>query len=234
MPKQTRLSDDAEIYQRRPPKSEREKLREMPFKKKMSYLWEYYKYHALVTIIIIIFLTSIIIDIIIPDIKTVLYAAVINCPVDEAVMDEFEADFSELLQLNPKREEVNINTNFYFSDNDEYTINLKQALVTYVAAKEIDIIIAPKSEFGNYAYNGFFAPLSDQLPSDLYSSLADCFYMTATVDDPGKEVYGIYINDTSLFKKSLLNISSDPYILGIVANSTHKENAIEFIRYLFN
>lgn len=233
MPKQTRLGDNAEIYQRRVPKSEREKLREMTFKKKLSYLWEYYKYHALVIIAAIAFLTYVIIDIVTPDIKTMLYAAVINCPIDAADMDEFKADLSEYLQLDPKREEINLNTNFYFTGDDEYTMNSKQALVTYVAAREVDIIIAPESEFYTYAYNEFFAPLSDQLPSDLYSSLADYFYMSALADDPKKDVYGLYINDTALFKKSVVNISGDPYILGIVANSTHKENTIELIRYLF-
>lgn len=233
MPKQTRLGDNAEIYQRRVEKSEREKLSEMPFKKKVSYLWEYYKYHAFVSVAVIAFLVYIIVEIVTPDIKTILYAAVINNPVDATVIDEFKADFSEQLQLDPKREEVDINTQFYYTGDNEYTMSLKQVLVTYVAAQEVDIIIAPESEYYTYAYNGFLAPLSDQLPSDLYSFLADYFYLSSMTDDPQEDVYGIYINDTGFLGNSLIDISGDPYVLGMVANSTHKENTIEFIRYLF-
>ena len=109
---------------------------------------------------------------------------------------------------------------------------MKQALTTFVAAAEVDVIIAPESEFESYAKLGFFDKLSDQLPTDLYSLLTDYFYISQLQEDPEKSVYGIYLSDTDLFKENANN--TDPYIIGIVGNSKHKQNSIEFIRYLFH
>jgi hypothetical protein len=51
MPKQSRLGDNAEIYQPRKNQSEKEKLSDMPFKKRVDYLWEYYRAPAFVIIV---------------------------------------------------------------------------------------------------------------------------------------------------------------------------------------
>ena len=56
MPKQTRLDDNAAIYQPRKEKSEKEKLRELPWSKKFEYMWEYYKVHALIIVAIVGFI----------------------------------------------------------------------------------------------------------------------------------------------------------------------------------
>jgi ABC-type molybdate transport system substrate-binding protein len=74
--------------------------------------------------------------------------------------------------------------------------------------------------------------LSDQLPTDVYSSLTDNFYISDLEEDKQKSVYGVYLTDTKLFKENANN--EDPYVLGIIANSKHKANTVEFIRFLFN
>lgn len=233
MPKKTKLGDNAEIYQQRKEQSEREKLREMSFKKVLAYLWEYYRYFALAAVIAAAILIYIIVDIVTADVKTVLYAAVINNPLNVTVLDELKEDFAEHLKLDPKHEKIELNPQFYFNSDNEYVMNMKQVLATYVVAQEIDIIIAPLSEFTAYSYYGFMAPLSDQLPTDIYSSLTNRFYIATQEDDPEENVYGIYLTDTDLIQASGRNTEADPYILGIVANSKHKENTFEFIRYLF-
>ncbi|MBH1940457.1 hypothetical protein I5677_06040 [Mobilitalea sibirica] len=231
MPKQTRLSEDAEIYQINKDKNEKERFRDLSFKKKISYLWEYYRLHALFTIIIFGFLGYTIYTISKPNIEAKLYTAIINNTIDDVILDEYKAEFTDLLQLDPEKEEVIINSKFYFNGSYDYAMNMRQILVTYTHAQEIDIIIAPKSEFEGYAYNGFFYKLSDQLPTDLYSMLTDQFYLSDMEDDPQENVYGIYLTESDLFQNHAVN--NDPYILGIVGNSKNRENAIEFIRFLF-
>lgn len=231
MSKQTRLNDDAFIYQPRQQLTEKEKLKNMSSKEKLVYLWEYYRIHVAVTIGIIALLSYIIYSIITPNIVTRFYAAFIDCSVDAEVLEKYRNDFSEYLELNPNTETVNFNTSFYLSSDSEYAMTMKQALVTYVSAQEIDVIIAPESQFSDYAYYGYFDKVSDQLPTDIYSNLTDYLYMSKTEENPVQYSYGIYLTETELFKP--YQDASDPYVLGIVANSKHKENAIEFIRTLF-
>lgn len=234
MYKQTRLGDDAQIYQPREKQSEREKLREMNFQGKAAYIWEYYKIHIIVLVAVLALITYFIYGLLHPAASTQFYAAFVNNPINENVLEEYKTDFSGRLELNPKKEAVLFNTNFVFGEDDQnqYSMAMREALITYVSAKEIDVIIAPESQFYAYSYNGFFSKLSDQLPTDIYSSLTDQFFMSDTTDETEKNVYGIYLTDTSLFKEN--SAGSEPYVLGIAGNSRHKENAIEFIRFLFD
>jgi hypothetical protein len=232
MPKQTRLDEDAVIYQPRSEQSEKEKLSDMSFRNKLSYLWEYYKIHAIVTVAVIALSSYLIYTVATPNIEPQFYAVIINNSVEDAVIANYQADFANYLQLDPKTESVELNATFYFNTNSEYSMNMKQALTTYVSAQQVDVIIAPESEFASYAYYGYVDKLTDQLPTDVYSSLTDHFYISDLEEDPEKNVYGIYLSDTKLYAKN--TNKDDPYILGIVANSKHKDNAVEFIRYLFN
>lgn len=239
MSKKTKLSENAEIYQIRTEQSEKEKLREMSFKEKVSYLWEYYRMHAFVFILVVAITSSVVYNIVKPKIETKLYAAMINNVITEEYLDQLEIKFAEHLELDPAAEKIELNPQFQFGGSPEYTMNLKQVLTTYVAAQDVDIIIAPESEFSEYALYGYMSTISDLLPTDLYTSLADQFYITKMEVEPGEEIYeegvfGIYLTDTKLLKEHTVVPPEEPYLLGIVANSRREENVVEFIRYLFD
>ncbi len=231
MPKQSKLDEQAVIYQPREKQTEKEKLKEMNFRGKISYLWEYYKIHAFVIVAVIALISYIIYKFVTPDVKTQFYAAIIDSAVNREVLEEYKQEFSDYLQLDPELESVELNDSFYLSSDGEYTSNLTQILSTYIAAGEVDVIIAPESAFNNYAYYGYTAKLSDELPTNVYSSLTDYFYLTETEDDPNHNAYGIYLTDSNLFGG--LEYNSEPYVLGIVANYPNEENTIDFIRFLF-
>lgn len=232
MPKQSRLPDDAAFFQRREELTEKEKLKGMSHSSKFAYLWEYYKYHALIIVLVIGFAVYLIHNIMTPDVETKLYAAIIDNTISDEVWEQYQTEVSDYLELDPKTEDAVLNYSYYFNGDAEYAMNMQTAFVTYVSAGQIDVMIAPESQFKNYAFNGFADKLYDNLPTDLYSDLTDYLYVTSTEDDSEENAYGIYLTDTKLFRENADN--SDPYILGIVANSNHKNNAIEFIRMLFN
>lgn len=232
MPKETKLDEDAVIYQPRQNLTEKQKLKDMSFQDKIAYLWEYYRIHAAVLLGVIALLSYIIYEIITPNIETQLYVAIINNSISDEVWNEYSANLSEYLDLNPETEDIQLSHNFYLNAEGEYGMSMQQALTTYIAAGEVDVIIAPESTFKGYVYNGFFEKISDQLPTDLYTSLADYVFISNTEEVPEKNVYGIYLTDTKLFSENANN--ADPYVLGILANASHKDNAAEFLRMLYN
>ncbi|HHX11936.1 MAG TPA: hypothetical protein GX731_03880 [Clostridiales bacterium] len=235
MAKKSVLDDNAEIYKIKKKKTEKEKLKDLSPKGRITYLWEYYRFHALGVILALAIIFYIVYGIANPDAETIFYAALINNTIDKEAIDEVSKEFSDALQLNPDTESIMFNTSLYFGNELEYNVSnatSRQVLATYVAAQEVDVIIAPESEFKSYAYNGYFDRISSQLPTDLYTKLSDYFYFSDQEDDPKKNVYGIYLTDTELYTNHAVN--ADPYILGIVANSEHKGNSIEFLRYLFD
>jgi len=231
MSKQFRQEEPVEIYQPRKVQTEREKLRDLPFKKKITYLWDYYRLVALVVVVVLAVLIYFINGILHPSIKPSFYAAIINSEVNPEVMTKYSSDFSSYLSLDPKKTSIELNTNFNFPINAAVVPDMQAALNTYLAVGEIDVIIAPESEFKNYVTNGYISKLSDELPTDVYSSLTDYFFVSSTTDDPVKNGYGIYLNDSDLFKNITFN--SERYILGIVVNYKHEDATIDFIRFLF-
>ncbi len=232
MPKETRLDEDAVIYQPRQKLTEKQKLKEMSFQDKLSYLWEYYRIHAAVIIGVIALISYIIYEIITPNVENQLYVAVINNTISEEVWNQYSINTTEYLGLNLETEEIQLNYNFYLKSEDEYAMAMQQALTTYIAAGEVDVIIAPESTFKGYVYAGYFEKISNQLPTDLYTGLADYVFISDTEEVPEKNVYGIYLTDTKLFSENANN--TDPYVLGILVNAGNKENAAEFLRMLYN
>ncbi len=229
MPKQSRLEEPVTIYQPRELPSEKEKLKNMTTKEKMNYLWEYYRLHALGGILAIAAIIYVIYQIATPNINTQFYAAIIDSSLSTEAVEEFASEFSDYLDLNPKLEDIQINDTFYLSGSGNY--NIQQALTAYIAAREVDVIIAPESQFLNYAKNDYFTKLSEALPTDIYSAMTDRFFLSETTESSDKNAYGIYLNDSDLFEG--VTYDGEPYVLGILANYPHEENTIEFINYLF-
>ncbi|HPU62887.1 MAG TPA: hypothetical protein PK304_01910 [Mobilitalea sp.] len=235
MPKKTRLGDDAAIYQQNNTQmSEKEKLKNMSWKERFDYIWEYYKYHGLAILFAIVFIIYIINSITKPKTETRLYAAIVDNPIPIEIWSEYKDKLTDYLELDPQTEEIFLNYNFYFNTASDYEANMRQVFIAHLTASQIDLIIAPLSEFSQYVKNGFFDPLSDQLPTDLHSLLTEKFYLASTDDNPRDSAYGIYLTDTKLFREYSMTTDDEPYLVGIVSNSQYKKNAIEFIRYVFS
>ena len=234
MSKETRLDDDAMIYQKTDKQSEKEKLKEMSWNQKLSYLWDYYRYHALILIASVVFVSYFIYSFTKPKIVTGLNVVIANNTIEHHIWDEYTEKVTDYLKINPQLEEVKLDYGYYYNGSLDYAASMRQSFSVHLAASEIDVVIAPLSEFSVYVTNGVFAPLSDQLPTDLYSSLTDKFYLSDTEDNPKVAAYGIYIADTKLYRNHSLPTEKDPVLIGITINSKNKENAREFIRYIFN
>lgn len=230
MPKKTRLDDSADIYNPRQLKTAGEAFKEMTISEKLSYLWEYYKVHFFLIALSIAVAIIIIKEVATPDVTPGFNAAIINSAVNPIALEQYSRDFEEHLQLDPLKENVVLNDNFY---TDIYGLGSSsaEALVAYIAAGEIDVMIAPETSFKQYAYYGYFRKLSDALPTDIYTALADYFFIYDREEDPEKCPYGIYLYNSDLFNG--LKYNADNYVLGIMVNGPNMENTIEFIRFLF-
>lgn len=231
--KNTTLDDSAEIYQQREQLTEKQKLSDMTFKEKVAYFNSYYRKKAIVIIVLVALAVYFAYSILTPSPETVLYAAVINNALDDEAATALQTDFGKHLNINPDTQDIMVDTSFYLGTEEnasEYTIANSQKLTTYIFAKEIDVIIAPESIFANYAANGSLCKLSDQLPTDLCSSLADSFYYSSSSENPKINAYGIYLDNNEIDSKT--TDSQERSVLGIVVNSKHKPNAVEFIRFL--
>jgi hypothetical protein len=230
--RRTTLDDNASIYRKRETKSEKQKFSELDFKGKVSYFNTYYLKKVIVIALVAIGLGYFIYTIIAPKPENALYVAVINYSLDDETADQLEKDFGEYLNIG-EMEQVNIDTSFFLDESGDPSMTSANQikLSTYLAAQEIDMVIAPESYFENYVGNGFFDSLESQLPTNVFATLADYLYHGTTEEDSSEKVYGIYLDHLPYYKERNVD---EPHVIGLVTNSTKKENGIEFIRYIFN
>lgn len=230
--KDTTLDNSAEIYQQRKELTEKQKLSNMTTKEKLEYFNNYYRTKLIIIITVLALVIYFAYSILTPSPETILYAAVLSNGIDEQTAMSIQNDFGKHLDINPDTQEVIVDTSFIIGTEGnatQYTMANEQKLATLFYAEEIDIIIAPESAFAVYAGNGSLCKLSDQLPADLCSSLADSFYYSSSSEDPNVSAYGIYLDSIGI-----PNNTSERVLMGIMINSEYKSNAAEFMHFLYN
>lgn len=233
--KQTRLDDNASIYERRNPKSERQKLSEMNGREKWQYFKDYYFKKTVISVLLISLVGYFLYTVLSPKPETVLHIACANYQFSKEQIEQLEQEVADYLGINPNTQEVLFDPSYILSDFD-YSSAEKLSVLAF--ARELDVLIVPESKFQEYAFSGSLWSLSDQLPTDLYSALSDKFYLSQLRQDEESYenatgpsyVFGIYLDEVELFKNYP---TEDPPVLGIVLSGENNENAVEFIRYLF-
>ncbi len=236
--KETRLDDSAEIYKKREKMTERQKLSEMNTTEKWDYFKQYYYKKLLATLVIVGFVGYFLYEVLSPKPDTVLSVAMVNYPLDEVTLTQLENDIKDLLNVNEETQNILIDTGYDLNNHDYASA---EKLSTYAFAGEIDLFIAPESQFVKYAFSNSLAPLTDALPTDVYSALSDRLFSCRTrlsdeevpSEAKGPEgVFGIYAEDLPMFK-AYQGYMQDPPVIGIIVTSKNTENAVSTIRYLF-
>ncbi|MDD5935833.1 MAG: hypothetical protein PUC65_09775 [Clostridiales bacterium] len=241
-PKITRLDDNAEIYKPREYKTEREKWKELDFRGKVEYFNNYYLAKLIATFVIIGMVVWILVTVFRPKKEEVLSVAMINYPIELEEIDQMTSDMNEILEVDPETQIVTFDTGYDLLNEDVASL---QKLSTLLFAGEIDVFIAPESEFHKYAFSESLMPLTELLPTDLLSTLTEdqIFRCKTRLDDEvlpedalGPEAaYGIYIQDLPMFeyfKKDY--ISDNPPVIGVIANTENETNCVKFIQYLLD
>lgn len=227
------LDDSADIYKPREDMSEREKWSSMNRKEKIDYFNTYYRKKTVIGIIGICFLAYMLYSILSPKPETKLFVAILNGAVNTESTEQLEAGFAEHIQLNEETETLMFDNSFYINREEisEFTMANEQKLSTYIFSGEIDIIIAPEADIENHAKFGALLKVTEFLPPDLVSAFAENLYYQTLDEDKVTSPYGIYLDDRVIYDNTG-TIMVKP-VLGVVANSSSKETAVDFIRYIF-
>lgn len=230
MAKETRLSDEAQIYQPRDTRTERQKFKEMNRSERILYFKDYYLAKTLVGITIFVFAIYVLYSTFGPKEDVVLYTAILDgCIVPETI-DTFEADMTARLNLTKGKEKLVFDDTFYNSGSADFAISSAQKLIAYTSTGEIDVIIGTEETMRSYAHAEYFMNLSDFLPSDLFGSLTDSFLLSSTETSDIESPYGVYLDDYAI-KDLNGNVVVRP-ILAVLVNTSHADDTLEFVQYL--
>ena len=153
----------------------REKLKEQPLKKRISYIWYYYKWFIMGGIALIAVIIGTIHGFATRT-DNVLYGVVVNAVthVDDMALIE---DFSEYAQIDTKEYDVQFNDTLVITDvTTEMTVNSSQTIMVYMSAERLDLLVMDQDCFNRLAYNEIYMDLRTCFTEEELAALEDRLY----------------------------------------------------------
>jgi len=147
----------------------------MSRKEKFNYFWEYYRFHVIVTVLVVVILGNMIHGIVTSRSYS-FYAVLINAfGLNGEVLGE---EFSEMAGLDNIKQHCNIDTSSFLDINEITSIDaaLIQRLYATISASILDSIIADGFTFIYFADAGFFIDLRLILSEDEIKRFEDNFF----------------------------------------------------------
>ncbi|MGN0405822.1 MAG: hypothetical protein ACI4F1_11410 [Bariatricus sp.] len=235
--KKTALDDDASIYQKREEKTEKEKWAAMNSEERRQYFREYYLLKCVAGILAIGIAVFLIWHFVGPKEETVLYVAVIDELLDEEKTEQMGKELREFLGADGKYQKVIIDDSF-FTQKDALS-----KLEVYLHSGQIDVVIADRTVYQEYAGYGFFQSMDEILDEKEKGKYCENFLLAAGYKDSdditfedeetgqGEECpYGVDISDSSRFGE-VKNYIESP-VFSIAQGAQNTENAMKFLDYL--
>ncbi len=157
-------------------REERAALKTAPFKEKLSYFLDYYKWHVILTVTAIVVVTALVSQILSRK-DTAFYLALINA-VDTTSAELPDYDFTKHAGIDTEECEIVYDTSMCidFSTMTEYSISSAEKFVTHLAAAQLDVVISDEDIIRKYAHNETFYDLTRFLTEEQIEKYEPYFY----------------------------------------------------------
>lgn len=235
-------------------------LKHGTFKQKAAYIWEYYKWHIIIPIVVIVAVICFIVQAVTaPDI--LLNGVLLNVYPSESSIgtDDILNEFYQQHDIDPDDEEVSLNSSLYYSATDSSSnYQSSQALMAWASAGQIDFMTGDSDTLTDLAYRGYFMDLREILteeqirayePYFLYIDMAvyeernqkaddledvsEMEYPDCTKPEDMKEPVPVFLNMSHSQKlTSVYGIETDTLSLGFVESGDCLPMAVTFLDYL--
>ena len=212
-------------------KEQTDKFKDMTFKGKINYIWDYYKIPIIVAIVLIIGVSVLVSDIRKNSRPTYLDVVMINTNFAADSTITLEEDFIRCQNVDTEANNIYFSYDCSFPEDyfDTTTMAYQQRLVSQYAAGEIDIMIGPVGTMITSADCGGYSDLTKVLPRELIDELKERGYEFFTYT--GRR----YTDDEKQYldKEDLEEIENfEPYIAGIyLDNCSYLNNQGEYGAY---
>ena len=178
------------------------KLREMTFKEKIEYIWEYYKYFIIGIAIVLIICGSLINSFLInPRPETTLFVSWSAGFAFEEQLDELADVLHERVLGNAKNEKVDVAWMLSMGDDPSAQMARINQLVAMVASGVIDIFTLNRELIDEYSASGFLRPMDEVL--------AEVQRANPGVYEKIREnlIYAMYESEEGNFSEKIMGIS---------------------------
>ena len=241
-------------------REERAAIRHGTPKQKFLYFCTYYGWATIAVILITAFI-GYLTFIIVSKKDQVFFAAVLNSTAMESA-DDYSRSFLEYTGYDPKKYAAEFDNTMYmsFSSYDETSSTSSDKLTVYMAARQLDVIIAGDELYEHYANAGTFCDLTDILSEEQIEKYKPYFYYVDVplvaqiyqaeinmdntfkpeLPDPTKPELmedpvpvGIYVESSEKLTDSFYIREGDRVVLGVVSNTNRPDMAVKYIDFVF-
>lgn len=233
---------------------EKQKSNQLHGKKKLQYIWDYYKLPIFI-ICILLYIISYTLYGHFTDKRIVLSTALVNITSEETLISKLSDDFLTAQNIDTNKNEVRLYTGLYLTDNEnnqnyQYAYATQIKILGIINTKKLDVILMNKEAFDIFSQRGYLYNLEELLKKTddkLYKTLSpflekntviledddsDLSYQSSAVSSKTEEYpMGLNLSKSPVIQKANL---SDSIYLGIIANAPNLENSIAYIRYFWN
>ena len=217
------------------------KLAPMSFTEKRQYIWEYYKLHIIVFLVVAFFTGSLINTLILnPPRQEYLYFVWIGPPVTSFVLEDFAEELNIIVE-NPSRYVVRA-TNYNMQGLDpQMAMGLQARFVAQMQMRSLDLFMLTKEELYDFSSGGFILPIisfmegleqtSPAVYNALKERLTEITFFSEEQDIVITDFMAANMNGIRFFEK--FDIQTDNLYLAVVINSERFERAARALEVIF-
>ncbi len=193
-------------------------LRGYPIRKKLQFIWDYYKLPLVIAAILLTVTVSVVHKYLTAK-EPVLYLAAVNVVTGETLTEQLTDGFLDFLNMDPGKTEVVYYSNLFLTDdqsdpNYQYAYGSEIKLMGMIEAKKLDVVFCDKKSYDAFLNNGYLYDMNDFFTDEI----------------PDKVLLTGLVSASPLFQAA--GFPEDVYI-GVIRNSPRTETAEAFLTYLF-
>lgn len=235
--------------------SEKKKLSQLKGRKKLQYLWDYYKLPFVIACILLYILSYILYGHFTQK-NNVLYTAFINVAPGSTLTDRLSGGFLRSRDLNPDKNAIYLYTGLYLTGDEanpyhEYTYASRIKLLAAIDNETLDLALMDQEAFDAFSQNGYLYNMEDFLSEadpELYQDCRELLRENVVILEDNAEEASLdssvpYFAETKEYPMAL-DIShtplledagfAEPVYLGIIKNTSRKDAVAEYVRYLLS
>lgn len=226
-------------------KEKKRVFRELSFKEKIVFIWDYYKVHIFLGLLCLFCVISLLHHYIFENQDTLVYGMNINVTADSMATEDFPDAYMEYSGADPKELQVFYEGNLFMGDDENIDANTDYASVmkvsSVIAARELDFVICDNYVFRDYEDIAGFYDLKEMLPADLFERLDSeglIIYGQATNEESADRLdryaMAIDLTDTDFAASYNLKASDGGTLyFAAIMNSKRIDEVTNVVRYIF-
>lgn len=229
-----RLSLHEEKFEHSALTDEQTTFKDLSFKDKISYIWDYFKWWIIGFGAIVITLIITVPGIVENSKDVQLYALFINSNIKGQEYTTIMDDYVEAADIDMDNKRITLDTSLYIDRETSTTAGMQnnQKLTALFASKTVDVILSDEKNFEFCCSQGAYMDLKELLPADLYEKYSENIVMAENPHTGEMTAYGIRLADNDiLITNNAFNFNP---IISVCTTTEKKDNAIAFIKYLTN